>query len=81
MALTRMQPAIESASATASARGGGHSNGTASRLAEQSRRLLVVQFGGAAGTLDKLGDRADAVRKGAGRAAWPRRRAAMAQPA
>jgi 3-carboxy-cis,cis-muconate cycloisomerase len=34
------------------------------RLAEQSARLLVVQFGGAAGTLDKLGDKAHAVRAG-----------------
>lgn len=32
------------------------------RLSEQSRRLLVVQFGGAAGTLEKLGDKGAAVR-------------------
>lgn len=32
------------------------------RLSEQSRRLLVVQFGGAAGTLEKLGDKCPAVR-------------------
>ncbi|ESY81245.1 3-carboxy-cis,cis-muconate cycloisomerase [Mesorhizobium sp. LNHC221B00] len=32
------------------------------RLSEQSRRLLVVQFGGAAGTLEKLGDEGAAVR-------------------
>jgi 3-carboxy-cis,cis-muconate cycloisomerase len=32
------------------------------RLSEQSRRLLVVQFGGAAGTLEKLGDKGPAVR-------------------
>lgn len=32
------------------------------RLAEVSERLLVVQFGGAAGTLEKLGDKAGAVR-------------------
>ena len=31
------------------------------RLAELSPRLLVLQFGGAAGTLDKLGDKARAV--------------------
>lgn len=32
------------------------------RLAEQATRLLVVQFGGAAGTLEKLGDKGPAVR-------------------
>lgn len=32
------------------------------RLSKQSRRLLVVQFGGAAGTLEKLGDKGQAVR-------------------
>ncbi|TPK69487.1 3-carboxy-cis,cis-muconate cycloisomerase [Mesorhizobium sp. B2-4-19] len=32
------------------------------RLSEQSTRLLVVQFGGAAGTLEKLGDKGPAVR-------------------
>ena len=32
------------------------------RLSEQSPRLLVVQFGGAAGTLEKLGDKGPAVR-------------------
>jgi len=32
------------------------------RLSEQSRRLLVVQFGGAAGTLEKLDDKGPAVR-------------------
>ncbi|TPM29813.1 3-carboxy-cis,cis-muconate cycloisomerase [Mesorhizobium sp. B2-3-3] len=32
------------------------------RLSEQSRRLLVVQFGGAAGTLEKFGDKGPAVR-------------------
>lgn len=32
------------------------------RLPEQSRRLLVLQFGGAAGTLEKLGDKGPAVR-------------------
>jgi len=35
-----------------------------SRLETQGRDLLVVQFGGAAGTLEKLGDRATAVRAG-----------------
>jgi 3-carboxy-cis,cis-muconate cycloisomerase len=33
------------------------------RLTEVSSRLLVVQFGGAVGTLETLGDKADAVRK------------------
>lgn len=33
------------------------------RLSELSPRLLAVQFGGAAGTLDKLGDKAVAVRQ------------------
>jgi 3-carboxy-cis,cis-muconate cycloisomerase len=33
------------------------------RLAEQSPRLLVVQFGGAAGTLEKFGDKGPALRK------------------
>ena len=32
------------------------------RLSDQSGRLLVVQFGGAAGTLEKLGDKGQAVR-------------------
>ncbi|TRC94519.1 3-carboxy-cis,cis-muconate cycloisomerase [Mesorhizobium sp. WSM4303] len=32
------------------------------RLSQQSRRLLVVQFGGAAGTLEKFGDKGPAVR-------------------
>ncbi|TPK73418.1 3-carboxy-cis,cis-muconate cycloisomerase [Mesorhizobium sp. B2-4-15] len=32
------------------------------RLSEQSRRLLVVQFGGAAGTLEKFGDKGPVVR-------------------
>jgi len=32
------------------------------RLSEQSARLLVVQFGGAAGTLENLGDKGNAVR-------------------
>ncbi|UVK36110.1 3-carboxy-cis,cis-muconate cycloisomerase [Mesorhizobium sp. AR10] len=32
------------------------------RLSEQSPRLLVVQFGGAAGTLEKLGKKGDVVR-------------------
>ncbi len=34
------------------------------RLSELAGRLFVVQFGGAAGTLDKLGDKAGAVRSG-----------------
>jgi 3-carboxy-cis,cis-muconate cycloisomerase len=33
------------------------------RLTEQSSRLLVVQFGGAAGTLEKFGDKGAALRK------------------
>jgi len=32
------------------------------RLSDQSRRLLVAQFGGAAGTLEKFGDKGPAVR-------------------
>ncbi|TGT26107.1 hypothetical protein EN812_34665, partial [Mesorhizobium sp. M4B.F.Ca.ET.169.01.1.1] len=32
------------------------------RLWQQSTRLLVLQFGGAAGTLEKLGDKGPAVR-------------------
>ncbi|TPL91624.1 3-carboxy-cis,cis-muconate cycloisomerase [Mesorhizobium sp. B2-3-12] len=32
------------------------------RLSQQSARLLVVQFGGAAGTLEKLGDQGPAIR-------------------
>ena len=51
-----------SSSPTASLRGGGRWNGTAQRLAEQSPRLLVVQFGGAAGTLEKFGDKGPALR-------------------
>ena len=40
------------------------------RLAELSPRLLVLQFGGAAGTLDKLGDKARAVAQRVGDAIY-----------
>ena len=43
--------------------------GTATRLAELRRRALVLQFGGAVGTLASLGERGIAVSDGAGRAA------------
>ena len=51
------------------------------RLSEQLSRLLVVQFGGAAGTLEKFGDKGPALRKAVAARAWPWRCAAMAKPA
>ena len=65
--MTRMQAAIPIRVATASRAGGGRSNGIASGWPSNRARLLVVQFGGAAGTLDKLGDKAD----GGAQARWP----------
>ena len=62
MAMTRMQPAIPITVADRIAAWRAPLQRHQSRLAEQSRRLLVVQFGGAAGTLEKLGDKAPAVR-------------------
>ena len=63
MALTRMQPAIPIRVSDRIGAWRRPHERHRDRLAEQSPRLLVVQFGGAAGTLDKLGDRADAVRR------------------
>jgi len=62
MAMTRMQKAIPITAADRVAAWRAPLQRHQSRLAEQSGRLLVVQFGGAAGTLEKLGDRARAVR-------------------
>ena len=82
MGRTRMQAAIPITrrrphrSWRAAARAAPRAAGGAMR-----RRLLVVQFGGAAGTLDKLGDKGRRRAQGAGRTARPWRRAAMAQPA
>ena len=63
MAMTRMQPAIPITGV------GPHQgvaarrcSGTGSGCRSSPARLLVVQFGGAAGTLEKLGDKAEAVR-------------------
>jgi 3-carboxy-cis,cis-muconate cycloisomerase len=61
-AMTRMQPAISIAAADRIASWRMPLERNQQRLKEQAGRLLVVQFGGAAGTLDKLGDKAAAVR-------------------
>ena len=61
-AMTRMQPAIPIAAGDRIASWRAPLERHQQRLKEQSGRLLVVQFGGAAGTLDKLGDKAGAVR-------------------
>ncbi|MDG4879778.1 3-carboxy-cis,cis-muconate cycloisomerase [Mesorhizobium sp. WSM4884] len=62
MGMTRMQPAISILVADRIASWRAPLKPHQQRLKEQSGRLLVVQFGGAAGTLDKLGDKALAVR-------------------
>ncbi len=62
MAVTRMQPAIPITAADRLAAWRAPLERHQLRLAEVSSRLLVVQFGGAAGTLEKLGDKATAVR-------------------
>ena len=62
MAATRMQPAIPITVADRVASWRAPLERHQQRLADQSGRLLVVQFGGAAGTLDKLGDKGAAVR-------------------
>lgn len=60
--MTRMQPAIPIQVADRVDAWRGPLQRHRERLSEQSRRLLVVQFGGAAGTLEKLGDKGPAVR-------------------
>lgn len=62
MGMTRMQPAIPITAADRIASWRAPLERHQQRLKEQAGRLLVVQFGGAAGTLDKLGDKAPAVR-------------------
>ena len=62
MAMTRMQPAIAITARDRIASWRAPPERHQERLKELSRRLLVVQFGGAAGTLEKLGDKAAAVR-------------------
>ncbi|TKB18158.1 MAG: 3-carboxy-cis,cis-muconate cycloisomerase [Mesorhizobium sp.] len=62
MAVTRMQPAVPITVADRTASWRAPLERHQQRLKEQSGRLLVVQFGGAAGTLDKLGGKAAAVR-------------------
>ncbi|MDX8479604.1 3-carboxy-cis,cis-muconate cycloisomerase [Mesorhizobium sp. VK24D] len=62
MAVTRMQPAIPITVADRIASWRAPLERHQQRLKEQSGRLLVVQFGGAAGTLDKLSDKRAAVR-------------------
>ncbi|RWD66471.1 MAG: 3-carboxy-cis,cis-muconate cycloisomerase [Mesorhizobium sp.] len=62
MAVTRMQPAIPITVADRIASWRAPLERHQQRLKEQSGRLLVVQFGGAAGTLDKIGGKAAAVR-------------------
>ncbi|RUU06193.1 3-carboxy-cis,cis-muconate cycloisomerase [Mesorhizobium sp. USDA-HM6] len=61
-AMTRMQPAIPIIVADRIASWRAPLERHQQRLKEQSGRLLVVQFGGAAGTLEKLGDKAPVVR-------------------
>ncbi|RWH73637.1 3-carboxy-cis,cis-muconate cycloisomerase [Mesorhizobium sp.] len=61
-AMTRMQPAIPIAAAHRVASWRMPLQPHQLRLKELSGRLLLVQFGGAAGTLEKLGDKASAVR-------------------
>jgi 3-carboxy-cis,cis-muconate cycloisomerase len=62
-ALTRMRPAIDIRVADRVASWRRPLERHRERLAEQAPRLLAVQFGGAAGTLDRLGGKAAAVRK------------------
>ncbi|MGX8013041.1 3-carboxy-cis,cis-muconate cycloisomerase [Mesorhizobium sp. ORM8.1] len=62
MAVTRMQPAIPITVGDRLAAWRAPLERHQLRLAEVSGRLLVVQFGGAAGTLEKLGGKAAAVR-------------------
>ncbi|WP_027058385.1 3-carboxy-cis,cis-muconate cycloisomerase [Mesorhizobium loti] len=59
--MTRMQPAIPIKVADRVTAWRAPLQRHQERLSEQSRRLLVVQFGGAAGTLEKLGDKGPAV--------------------
>ncbi|RWN32081.1 MAG: 3-carboxy-cis,cis-muconate cycloisomerase [Mesorhizobium sp.] len=60
--MTRMQKAIQIKVQDRVAAWQGPLQRHQEKLPEQSRRLLVVQFGGAAGTLEKLGDKGKAVR-------------------
>ncbi|PBB27680.1 MULTISPECIES: 3-carboxy-cis,cis-muconate cycloisomerase [unclassified Mesorhizobium] len=60
--MTRMQPAIPVKVADRVMAWRAPLQRHQERLSEQSTRLLVVQFGGAAGTLEKLGDKGPAVR-------------------
>ncbi|TPM40803.1 3-carboxy-cis,cis-muconate cycloisomerase [Mesorhizobium sp. B2-3-4] len=60
--VTRMQPAIPITVADRVSAWRAPLQRHQARLSEQSERLLVIQFGGAAGTLEKLGDRGFAVR-------------------
>jgi 3-carboxy-cis,cis-muconate cycloisomerase len=61
--ITRMQPAIPIRAANRLQSWRLPLERHRGRLAEQSARLLAVQFGGAAGTLDRLGDKGPAVRR------------------
>ncbi|HEX4299038.1 MAG TPA: 3-carboxy-cis,cis-muconate cycloisomerase, partial [Devosia sp.] len=61
MGRTRMQDALPIRAADRIASWRGPLQRDLDRLAELSPRLLVLQFGGAVGTLDKLGDKAQAV--------------------
>jgi len=62
LAMTRMQPAIPITAHDRIVSWRAPLERHQTRLAELSDRLLVVQFGGAAGTLEKLGDNGPAVR-------------------
>ena len=82
MGVTRMQPAIP-ITRLRPHRGVAAAAGTASRAAVRAMRRGCWSCSSAApaGTLDKLGDKAAAVRAALAGQARPRRRAAMAQPA
>lgn len=62
MAMTRMQPAVPITVTNRTASWRAPLERHQQRLAEISGGLLALQFGGAAGTLEKLGDKAAAVR-------------------
>ena len=82
MARTRMQDAVAITVSAKLATWHGPLHRDLARLDELLPRLLVLQFGGAAGTLDKLGGKATRRQSAAGRGARSRRtRSFLAQPA
>ena len=81
MGRTRMQAAIPITAGDRLASWRGPLARQRARLDRLLPGVLVVQFGGAAGTLDKLGPKAAAVRAALAEALGLRRRAAVAEPA